>query len=130
MKKLKKTALLFSIGCGGYSLIEVLWRGFTHWTMGVTGGVCMCLLNSINQKCKKASLPQKCVLGSAVITGMELFVGCIVNRKLKWDVWDYSDLPFNVKGQICPFFSILWFFLCIPVMHLSTFLQKNVRSLR
>ena len=130
MKKLKKTALLFSIGCGGYSLIEVLWRGFTNWTMGVTGGVCMCLLNSINQKCKKASLPKKCVLGSAVITGMELFVGCIVNRKLKWNVWDYSDLPLNIKGQICPLFTVLWFFLCIPVMHLSTFLQKNVRALR
>ena len=38
----KKGELLsvFSIGAAGYSLLEILWRGNTHWTMTLAGGIC------------------------------------------------------------------------------------------
>ena len=40
----------------------------------------------------------------------------IVNIILQWNVWDYSNVPFNVMGQICLPFSIIWFFLSLPAI--------------
>lgn len=51
------------------------------------------------------------LLGSVIITLLEFVCGCIVNLLLHWNVWDYSNLPFNILGQICLPFSILWFFI-------------------
>ena len=46
--------LLFAvIGGVTYMLIEIAWRGYTHWSMGVLGGVCFVavgLLNEIQQR--------------------------------------------------------------------------------
>ena len=36
-----------------------------------------------------------------------------MNVWLNLGVWDYSHLPGNVMGQICPEFAFLWFFLSI-----------------
>ena len=37
-------ASLFLLGGGAYAALELAWRGTTHWTMFLTGGVCLCLL--------------------------------------------------------------------------------------
>ena len=58
------------------------------------------------------------VLGAAGITLVELAVGCVVNLWWNMGVWDYSDMPMNLWGQICPTFSAMWFFLCIPAFWL------------
>lgn len=42
MEKFKEYAAVCTVGSVGYSAIEVLWRGFTHWTMALTGGVGFC----------------------------------------------------------------------------------------
>lgn len=110
--------VVFCTGAAGYSLLEVLWRGYTHWTMTVTGGFCLLLIYSISNSLVSWSLWEKCLLGSAVITATELVVGITVNIILKWNVWDYSQVPFNFMGQICLPYSVLWFFLCFPVMRL------------
>ena len=39
MKK-REVLTVYAIGSIGYRMIEVLWRGRTHWTMGICGGVC------------------------------------------------------------------------------------------
>lgn len=106
--------LVFVSGGGIYSLLEILWRGYTHWTMAVTGGVCMLLLNGVNRLCSRWALVFRCLTGSAIITSIEFVVGLIVNRAAGLAVWDYSDMPGNLLGQICPAFSAMWFLLCIP----------------
>ena len=35
-------ASLFLLGGGAYAALELAWRGTTHWTMFLTGGVCLC----------------------------------------------------------------------------------------
>ena len=126
MKKLKENLTLYTIGSVGYSLIEILWRGFTHWTMGVTGGVCFLCLYRTNIKMSKKPLWKRCLAGSTIVTGIEFAVGWVVNLKLKWNVWDYSGMHFNLGGQICLLYSVLWFFLCIPVSYLSGVLHRKV----
>ena len=105
---------VFLSGGGIYSALEILWRGYTHWTMAVTGGVCLVLLHGLNHLCARWALVFRCLTGSAIITAMELAVGLLVNRAAGLAVWDYSDMPGNFLGQICPAFSAMWFLLCIP----------------
>ena len=116
---------LFCIGCAAYPLIELLWRGRTHWTMSLLGGACFLTLCRFFRRFRNLKLMTKCVCGSAIITLSELCCGWIVNIKMKRNVWDYSNLRFNIKGQICPLYSFLWGLLCIPVSGISKLLQRK-----
>ena len=115
MNKLKiiiKYLLLGIIGSIIYMSLEILWRGYTHWTMGVLGGICFICLGLINELLSwETPLVLQMLIGSTIITILEFITGCIVNLWLGWNVWDYSDLPLNLLGQICLPFSILWYFI-------------------
>ena len=58
-------------------------------------------------------------LASAVLaTAVELAAGLVLNLWLGLGVWDYSRLPGDFLGQICPQFFVVWWGLCflfIPV---------------
>ena len=56
-------------------------------------------------------LCKQMTIGACIVTLMEFISGYIINIKLGWQVWDYSNLPFNIMGQICLPFSIIWFFV-------------------
>lgn len=104
--------ILFGIGGLLYYLIEILWRGYSHWTMFLLGGFCFVLIGLINEIFTfQIPLVKQMLISTAIITVAEFLCGCIVNLWLKWDVWDYSELPLNVMGQICLPYSLLWFFL-------------------
>lgn len=102
--------LLFLIGGRAYTGLEMLLRGRTHWTMFILGGICFVIIGLLNEhKFRwKDSLILQSLVGATVITILEFFTGCIVNLWLKWNVWDYSNLPFNLLGQICLYFFLLW----------------------
>ncbi len=119
--------ICFALGAVAYGLIEVVARGYTHWTMALTGGAVMVLLNVINQT-KNMHILVKCLLGAAVITSLEFCVGMIVNVGFGWNVWDYSDKPLNVWGQICPQFSLAWFFLSVPAYAICSYVGKRLSS--
>ena len=126
MQNVRRGGAIFLAGFAGYSLLELLWRGFTHWTMGVAGGASLLLLCRIERRCGEGRLLKKCLLGSAAITSVELTTGCAVNLLLHWDVWDYSDRRFNLLGQICPGYSALWFLLCVPVMQVAGRMRRRL----
>lgn len=106
---------VFLIGGLMYSLIEIAARGFTHWTMTLTGGICLLLMYLRYTAHPDDSILMKCFYGMCVITFFEFTVGCIVNLILGWNVWDYSHMYLNVLGQICPSFSAGWFLLSLPI---------------
>lgn len=54
--------------------------------------------------------------GALIVTAYEFCVGMIVNVRLGWQVWDYSTLPGNIMGQICPVFTTAWFLLCLAFL--------------
>lgn len=105
-------SFIFFLGGQGYCTLEMIWRGRTHYSMFFAGGIIFMLLFFIDQEMNKAPLLMKCLLGAAIITAIELLFGYIFNIKYKMAVWDYSNLPLNLFGQICVPFSILWFGLC------------------
>lgn len=112
MKKLIRLAALLFIGGAIYFSTELLVRGRSHWSMFLCGGICFLLLGGINEVFDyDIPLSSQVLWGAAVITVIEFIFGCIFNLWLGLEVWDYSHLPGNVLGQICPQFTLLW----IPV---------------
>lgn len=109
---LNKYLILFDIGGALYVLIEIAWRGWSHWTMFILGGICFISLGLINDVIPwEMALWKQILIGTCVITVLEFITGCIVNLWLGWDVWDYSHMPGNVLGQISPQYFVLWMLL-------------------
>ena len=107
-----KPFILFGIGGFLYYAIEILWRGYSHWTMFLLGGFCFVMIGLINEIFTfHIPLVKQMLISAVIITVAEFMCGCIVNLWLEWGIWDYSELPLNVMGQICLPYSVLWFFL-------------------
>ena len=96
----------FLLGGFGYVGLELLWRGRSHYSMFLAGGICFLLLGKLNRVRRRLSLPLRCLVGAGIITMIELAAGLIFNRHFQ--VWDYRDAPLNFMGQICLPFSLLW----------------------
>lgn len=113
-------------GCGGmiYACIELLWRGYSHWTMAVLGGVCFLLVGGINNWFPwDMSLLLQGVIGSAVVLIGEFGAGMILNVHLGMGIWDYSNLPGNILGQVCPQFAAVWMLLSIAAVVVDDWLR-------
>lgn len=116
MKQLKDHVIrlltLFLIGGFAYMGIEILWRGYTHWTMGIVGGFCFVLIGLINEVFTFCMpLWKQDLIAAVLVTIVEFISGYIINIVFQLNVWDYSDVPFNVMGQICLPYMGLWFLL-------------------
>jgi uncharacterized membrane protein len=124
MKKIVKGGILYLIGAFLYIIIEMIWRGYSHFSMFILGGICFICLGLINEIFEWSTpLWKQALIGATIITILEFITGCIVNLWFKWNVWDYSDLPFNVLGQVClPFFAI-WIFISILGIVMDDYLR-------
>lgn len=121
---IKWDMVVFLIGGVTYAMIEIMWRGNTHWTMVLLGGLCFLTLYKLFGYMSNYSLLEKCVVGAIVITTLEFVVGCIVNLVFHMNVWNYSRMPLNLSGQICILYSTLWGFLCIPINFIADKIRK------
>lgn len=117
-----KCLILWFIGGLIYFDIEVLWRGYSHWTMFVLGGICFVYAGIQNKRTSCPMWQQILKLDTFVVMA-EFITGCIVNLKLGWNVWDYSNLPFNFLGQTCPQFALLFLPLCFVAIILDAYLR-------
>lgn len=104
--------LVFLLGGAVYGMIEVLFRGHTHWSMVLTGGACVLTLYVLVEWLNSQPLVLAALAGALIITAYEFSVGCLVNLRFGWNVWDYSGMAGNLLGQICPVFTAAWFALC------------------
>ena len=110
-----KYPLIAAVGGAAYYGIEILYRGHSHWSMAICGGVCLVAICLINQLLASWNLFLRAALCALTVTAIEFLAGCILNIWLGWHVWDYHALPFNLLGQIAPLFTFFWFLLSLPV---------------
>ena len=75
MRKWKEYSIIYTVGSLGYGLLEIFWRGFTHWSMLFAGGIRMLWLYILNIKNFSMKLWKKCLCGAAIITAVESVVG-------------------------------------------------------
>lgn len=119
-----KALVLFLIGGLIYAAIEILWRGYTHWTMAVLGGLLFLLLGGMNNWLPwEMPLWMQCVIGAVIVTVAELLAGIILNIWLDLAIWDYSQLPGNILGQVCPQFALAWCGLSLVAILLDDYLR-------
>lgn len=124
LKHIKKAAILFIVGGLAYIIIELLWRGHTHWSMAIAGGLCFLIVGGINEFFSWSTpLIFQGIIGSISITIIEFIFGLIFNIWLGLGVWDYSTMPLNIMGQICVPFILLWIPLAIIAIILDDWLR-------
>ena len=122
-----KYLFLFLFGGTIYYFLEIAFRGFSHFSMLLCGGLAFVFIGALNQSPNRnLSLLTQMVLGSLIITGLEFVTGVIVNLILHWNVWDYSLEPYNLFGQICLAYSNLWFLLSLVCIVLDDFVRNFV----
>ncbi len=93
--------------------------------MFFAGGTCLVLIAITDFLTPRLSFFLKPLLCGLVITAVELIFGLVFNVILGLDVWNYSGQPYNLFGQICLFFSLIWVFVSIPAL-LLTRLTRSV----
>lgn len=123
-KAVVKYVVLFLVGGLLYGSIEILWRGYTHPSMIVVGGIGFLLVGGINDWFpRQISIIGQGLIGGTIITGLELLSGLFLNVYLGFRIWDYSDLPLNVMGQICVPFWGLWCLLAVAAIVVDDYLR-------
>ena len=113
VKKVSKrvSEIVFLMAAGGsiYYLIEIGFRGYSHWTMFVLGGLALAFC-SFQGEVMRWSEPMWLQIVRAVLflTSLEFATGIICNKWLKIGIWDYADQPFQLWGQICLPFVVMF----------------------
>ena len=117
----------FQFMAGGliYALMEVLYRGYTHISMFIAGGVCLCILIRLSRSGMPFLL--KCLAGGLSICAVEFAAGCIVNLWLGLNVWDYTRYGYHILGQVCLRYFVIWSALSAVVMWGYPLLSKTLK---
>src|SRR5699024_4519488 len=125
MKKIIQSLFLFLIGGISYHFIEILWRGYSHFSMFVLGGICFVTIGLMREYFVENNIGilTQLIVACITITALELIFVLILNIVFKLDIWDYSDLRFNFLGQISLLYSVFWIFLSLPIIIIDGFLK-------
>ena len=87
LKRIAKAYYLFMIGGATYLFMEVTFRGYSHISMFVVGGLCFILIGLINEL-TTLSITTQMLLSTGIITMLEYISGGILNLALGLNVWD------------------------------------------
>ena len=103
--------------------LELAYRGISHYSMFLAGGISLLLIGHLNEVKPRLPLLLRIFTGAGIITMVELATGLLANRDYR--VWDYRHQPGNFLGQICPAFCLLW----VPVAALALWLYEGLKKL-
>jgi len=119
-----KYLFLFLTGGFAYGAVENISRGYSHISMFIAGGICFILIGLLDERMNRLSIIGRMAISAIIITAVEFITGLIVNVWLRLEVWDYSHIPFNVMGQICPLYTIFWFFISFIAILMNVFIRR------
>lgn len=118
-----------------YYMLEVAYKSMTghperiSWTM-----LAVAVLLTVPVERAGAELPWCCPLWfqalccAGLVTAVELGAGAVLNLWLDMDIWDYSALPGNLWGQICPQYAAAWWVLCLAFIPVFDWLRWAVEG--
>jgi uncharacterized membrane protein len=112
MKNFIKYVFLFLVGGLTYFFIELLCRGYSHYSMIIVGGLCFICLGAINEIFTwDMPLIIQSIIGGTITTLIEFISGCILNLWLNLNVWNYTYL--DILGQVSLPFYFIWCLLSL-----------------
>ena len=80
VKLILKYIFLFIIGGFTYYMIEILWRGYSHWSMFILGGICFLFAGIQNEYIEWEYPLWRQILNVDIFVLISEFItGCIVN---------------------------------------------------
>lgn len=128
MNKNIYAALTVSLtGCFGYGITELFVRGRTHITMGILGAVAMIAIHLLSENITDIrTLLCAMFISAFFITCCEFAAGEYLNKMRGMHIWDYSSLPYNIDGQVCPRYSFAWSLLSLAGFSLDRTLSRRV----
>lgn len=129
MCKRIREALEFIIGAICYGLLEILWKGCSHWSMLITGGLIFCALGKLQSHVRSLPYFWKSIQGAITVTIAEGIVGIVANKIFHMNVWDYSKEKWNICGQICLKYFICWAILAVPAMLFFKLLDGKLKKI-
>ena len=89
LNNILKYFTLFIIGGISYYFIEIIYRGYSHFSMIIVGGICFVLIGAINEfSNKEVPLLLQMILAVLIVDTIELISGIIINKVLLLNVWD------------------------------------------
>ena len=56
--------------------------------------------------------------GHAACTAVEYLTSLFYEKVFRVSFWDYSHLPGNLGGRVCPLFALFWGILALVVLYL------------
>ena len=124
-RRLPRPLAAFIMGFAVYPTLEIIWRGYTHYSMAFAGGICMVGIYFISSRLTGINLIVRCIIGAYFISAVEFIFGAVFNIWLGMNVWDYSGDAFNILGQVCLKNSLIWFLLCFPASALCASLDDR-----
>ena len=127
IKKAFTVSILFIFGAIGYYSLEIIFRGYSHWSMGICGGICLVGIYFIDKLQKNIYI--KALVSALLITLIEFSAGCILNLWLGLKVWDYGALRLQLLGQISLLFSMIWYALSLIIFLLFSLFKRKKRIL-
>lgn len=120
--------LLLLVGALGYGLIEVFWRGYTHWSMLIAGAIGLCVIDYLDENSAGLGDWGKAWLSSLILLSMELIIGVAVNIYGGGRVWDYSTMPYNFLGQICLYYALIWLLLARIALPVRRWFARGLKN--
>lgn len=103
-----------------YFFIEVAWKTsqgrpeMISWTMLLLAIILAVPLERFGSELPwEMPLSFQAAICAVAITVVEFIAGLVLNLWLGLGVWDYSTMPLNILGQVCPQFALLWFWLSV-----------------
>ena len=130
--KISQGMITFLTGGIVYFYFEIFVRGYSHISMFILGGICFLVVGKygtkilLNEGYIVSKILKIMILSGAVITFLEFVTGCIVNIILNLGVWDYSNMDYNFRGQICLSYSLLWTLMGLPCVYLYGVLNEFI----
>lgn len=126
--KIYKDLILIFIMGAIYMVLEGLWRGWTHISMLVVGGLAAFFIGKLNEHPQfyDKKMWQECLIGTIIALVLEFTSGMILNVWLGLDIWDYSNTWGNLYGQICVPYAVLWFLLVPFAIYVDDYLRYRL----
>lgn len=118
-----------------YFFIEVAWKTahgnpeMISWTMLALAIVLAIPLERFGDELpwEMPLLAQSAICGLA-ITVVEFAAGLVLNVWLNMGIWDYSDMPGNILGQVCPQFLVIWVVLAAVGIVMLDWMRYSVEG--
>lgn len=116
-KRIFKLLILWFIIGAIYYALEGIWHmkvgGYANIVMLPVGGLCGICIGALNQvpRFYNSRVIYQALIGMVIILLIEFLSGVLLNIMLDLNIWDYSDRAFNIMGQICLHYGILWFLI-------------------